>query len=220
MKSIAYLLLVGLFLLSFAAPRLRAAGNSGPAANGDFQFSLDDGTTRYLTFDVRTNKDGVTKGTMNFTDPSTFADPNGDGSAEVSNVLNGIFVTAEFDCLQIHGKSAVMGGVITQSNALNAVGQRILLVVQDNGEGINAASNDRLTWGVYRPATQSWIPRDAEVENDNGAFLSWVATDSERSDDVGVPSNKNQEIGCQSFPLSSYSFVDLQHGSGNVQVKP
>ena len=44
--------------------------------------------------------------------------------------------------------------------------------------------------------------------------------DAERPDDVGVPSNANKTIGYQSFPLGSYSFTDIAHGGGNVQVQP
>lgn len=57
-------------------------------------------------------------------------------------------------------------------------------MVEDNGEGINAASTDKLTWGIYQPSGGAWVPKDAEREDDNGAGLSWLATDSERSDDV------------------------------------
>ena len=56
MKSIACVSLLSLFLLSFAAPRMTAAGPGGASANGDFQFSLIDGELRYIQFDVRTQK--------------------------------------------------------------------------------------------------------------------------------------------------------------------
>jgi hypothetical protein len=93
-------------------------------------------------------------------------------------------------------------------------------VVEDNGEGINAASTDKLTWGIYQPSGGAWVPKDAEREDDNGAGLSWLATDFERSDDVGIPSNQSKVVGCQSFSLSAYSFVDVAHGGGNIQVQP
>lgn len=62
--------------------------------------------------------------------------------------------------------------------------------------------------------------QSAEREDDNGASLTWLATDAERPDDVGIPSNQSKVIGCGTFPLSSYSFADIAHGGGNVQVKP
>lgn len=201
MKTIACASLLGLFLLSLAAPGLSAADASGPSANGEFQFSLLDGELRYIQFDVRTQKNGETKGQMTFNEP-------------------GVFVTAEFDCLQIKGNGAVMSGVITDSNALDAIGARILLVVEDNGEGVNAPSPDKLTWGVYTQTAQNWIPSDSELEDDPGVGLTWLATDAERPDDAGIPSNQSKVVGCQSFPLSSYTLVDVPHGYGNIQVKP
>jgi hypothetical protein len=143
-----------------------------------------------------------------------------DAGGSAINSPAGLFVTAEFDCLQIKGNTAVMSGVITQSNSLNAIGQRVLLVVQDDGEGINSPSPDKLTWGVYQQTPQSWIPRDAELETDPGVGLVWLAKDAERSDDIGVPSNRSTVVGCQSFPLSSYALIDVQHGFGNIQVRP
>jgi hypothetical protein len=93
-------------------------------------------------------------------------------------------------------------------------------VVQDNGEGVNQPSPDRLTWGLYESTKPDWVPVDAERPDDIGATLTWIAKDAERSDDVGIPSNQSTTVGCTSFPLSSYSFVNVPHGSGNVQVKP
>ena len=111
-----------------------------------------------------------------------------------------------------------MSGVIFDSNILSAVGLRVLLVVEDNGEGVNAL-NDKLTWGIYTSQATKWTPTDAEREDDNGASLSWIAKDFERSDDLGIPSNQSKTIGCQSFSLGAYSFVDVTHGGGNIQVE-
>ena len=217
MKTTIYLFLISLALLSFGTTQMTAAGPSGPSANGDFQFTLNDGSVRYIEFDVRTNKNDQTKGQMTFNDPgAAVSDDEGSGTGSPS----GLFVTAEFDCLQIKGNGAVMSGVITQSNFQNAIGERILLVVEDNSEGINAPSLDKLTWGVYRSAATGWIPSDAEWETDPGVGLKWLATDFERSDDVGIPSDRSTVIGCNSFPLSSYALVDVEHGFGNIQVRP
>ena len=218
MKSIACLFLLSLFLMSFAAPGMTAPGPGGTSANGDFQFSLIDGELRYIQFDVRTQKNGETKGQMTFNDPAAVAGTDGDAGSADSPA--GLFVSAEFDCLQVKGNAAVMSGLITQSNALNAIGARVLLVVEDNGEGIDSPSPDKLTWGVYSESAHNWTPRDAELENDPGVGLVWLATDAERNDDAGVLSNKSKAIGCQSFPLSSYALIDVQHGFGNIQVRP
>jgi hypothetical protein len=219
-KKIIYLFLICLVLLSFGSARMSAAGSSGPSANGDFQFSLVDGALRYIQFEVRTQKNGETRGQMTFNDPAAVVGSDGDDGGGATSSVQGLFITAEFDCLQIRGNAAVMSGVITQSNALNAIGERVLLVVEDNGEGINAPSLDKLTWGVYRSSAIGWIPSDAELENDPGVGLTWLATDSEREDDIGIPSNQSKTIGCNSFPLSSYSLLDVAHGFGNIQVRP
>jgi len=52
-----------------------------------------------------------------------------------------------------------------------------------------------------------------------GVALTWIATDAERRDDVGVPSKKSAEITCQSFPLSSFSLDDVRSGDGGIQVQ-
>jgi hypothetical protein len=51
-------------------------------------------------------------------------------------------------------------------------------------------------------------------------MLSWIATDAERPDDVGVPSNRSTVIDCETFPLGAYTLVPIPHGGGNVQVRP
>jgi hypothetical protein len=213
------MLVMGLAVLSFGPARMTAAGPSGPSANGDFQFSLVDGQARYIEFDVRTQKNGVTTGQMTFTDPAAVVSANGDAAAATGSAT-GLFVTAEFDCLQIKGKAAVMSGVITESNVPEAIGERVLLVVEDNGEGIDAPSVDKLTWGVYPSLAANWIPSDAEWENDPGVGLTWLATDFEREDDLGISSNPSKTIGCHSFPLSSYALLNVAHGFGNIQVRP
>ena len=219
MKSVVSASLAALLLACLAVPALTSAANDGPSASGTFQFTLDDGQLRNLEFHARLQNNGRTVGEMTFSDPSAVTVPDPDDPNALANT--GALVTAQFDCLQITGNQAVMSGIISQSNIAAAIGLRVLLVVQDAGEGVNIPNADKLTWGVYQPATGNWIPKDAERDDDNGASLTWIAKDAERDDDVGVPSNQsNAPIGCQSFPLSSYSFVDVKHGGGNIQVQP
>jgi hypothetical protein len=217
MKSLVYASLAALMLASLAVPSLTSAASDGPSASGNFQFTLEDGQSRNLEFHARVQNNGRTIGEMTFSDLSAvLLDP--DDPSAVANT--GAIITAKFDCLKITGKQAVMSGVISQSNIAAALGLRVLLVVEDNGEGVNISTPDKLTWGVYQPPSGNWIPTDAERDDDIGATLTWIATDAERDDDVGVPSNQSKVIGCQSFPLSSYSFVNIKHGGGNVQVQP
>lgn len=207
-------------LLSIALPSLSFAGADGPSATGSFQFSVDDGQPKYLDFNARQQNNGRTVGQMTFTDPSATVVTDPDAPPSANGPATGVSMSATFDCLKIDGNRAVMSGQIVESNVLTAIGLRVLLVVEDNGEGVNAPSNDRLTWGVYQNPPTGWTPKDSERDDDIGATLSWLATDAERSDDIGVPSNQSKIIGCQSFPLSSYSFTEIAHGGGNVQVQP
>jgi hypothetical protein len=213
MKRFAFASLLVVFTLTFSLDRSTRAVADGSSANGGFQFTLGDGSVRYIQFHGRLQGNEAS-GAMTFTDPSAVLDPNDPQSP------TGAQVGANFDCMKIEGNRAVMGGVISTSNIAAAIGLRVLLVVEDNGEGINQPAPDRLTWGVYVLPATGWIPKDAEREDDIGASLSWIAKDAERPDDVGIPSNRSQVVRCDSFSLSSYSFVDVPHGSGNIQVKP
>jgi hypothetical protein len=218
MKSVAFAFVAALLLVSLALPAVTRASEDGPSANGTFQFTFDDGQVRNLEFHARIQNNGRTVGEMTFSDQAAVPVPDPDDPTALNSP--GTLMTAKFDCLQITGKQAVMSGIISESNIAAAIGLRVLLVVEDNGEGVNVATPDKLTWGVYQPANGNWIPKDAERDDDNGASLTWIAKDAERDDDPGVPSNPSKVIGCQSFPLSSYSFVDVKHGGGNIQVQP
>lgn len=214
MKRIALASVLTLFALTIASQRTTQALNDGSSANGSFQFVLEDNTTRYVEFNARMHGNNA-RGTMTFSDPTlVITDP------ESTTTTTGGFVTADFDCLRIEENRAVMGGVISRSNIATIIGRRVLLVVEDNGEGVNVSSPDRLTWGIYESPATGWTPVDAERDDDNGATLTWIATDAERPDDPGIPSNRSQIVRCGSFSMSSYSFVDVPHGSGNLQVKP
>ena len=217
MKSIACATMVALLAICLALPSLVLAGADGPSATGSFQFQLEDGATRFLEFNARQQNNGRTVGEMTFSDPAVvpIGDPDSQGSGNP-----GALIRAKFDCLKITGNKAVMSGEIFESNVLSAIGLRVLLVVEDNGEGINVPTTDKLTWGIYQTSGAGWTPKDAERDDDNGASLNWLATDSERAEDPGVPSKQSKVIGCQSFSLEAYTLVNIAHGGGNVQVQP
>jgi len=219
MKIIACLSLATLVLLNYAAPSPTNAAKSGPSANGDFWFSAGDGVTRYVKFNAKVNPDGTSKGEMTFVDPAAPAETDTDNPEGSSTTPPGVSLRVEFDCLVVDGNKAVMSGVIVESSFPNSIGQRVLLTVEDNDEGRPAPAPDRLAWGVYKKAPGGWVPSDAERENDP-PVPAWVAKDFEREDDIGYSSDRSTAISCQSFPLSSYAFLDVEHGGGNVQVKP
>jgi hypothetical protein len=196
------------------------AGNEG-SASGGFSFSAG-GPTNKIELNVKIDKDGRTKGQMSYSGPVDVPDQDVDGTGDAipGGSLPDFSMNAEFDCLVVSGNRAVMSGVVTDASVKQYIGRRALLAVEDNGEGINAPAPDRLTWGLYELARQTWVPVDAEVKDDFGASLSWIATDAEREDDKGVPSRRSDDINCRSFPLETYTFIDLEHGSGNIQVRP
>jgi hypothetical protein len=214
MKRIAFTLVVAMLVLGVLSQRATSAFDSGPSATGGFHFLMEDGNTRFVQFHARLDGSNA-RGSMSYSGPSDSV-----GGEEGTATTTGVQMTADFDCMRVEGNRAVMGGAISSSNIAAAIGQRVLLVVEDNGEGIVAEAPDRLTWGVYGLPATGWIPQDSEREGDNGFFLNWIATDAERPDDLGIPFSRGSAVGCQTFPLSSYSFVDIGHGNGNLQVQP
>lgn len=228
MKIIACVSLATIFLFSNALPHATNAAKSGPSANGEFSFSAGDGVTRYVKFNAKVNPDGTSKGEMTYVDPGATPETDLDNPNASTSASPGVTIRIEFDCLVVNGNQAVMSGVIVASDFPNAIGQRVLLTVEDNDEGVKVPGPDRLSWGVYKNDNQTWVPSDAERESDP-PVVPWTArdfelcpdpSDTEHCGDAGYASNRDTTISCNSFPLSSYSFLDLSHGSGNVQVKP
>jgi hypothetical protein len=203
-------------LLTFAV----AAQNSGPASNGDFQFALT-GATGEIEYNARAHGSSA-QGQMTFTGSSEISNEDVDGTGSTAPSVTNVTLTVSFDCLRISGNKAAMSGTISSSNVPEYLGLRALLAVEDNGEGVKQPAPDRFTWGVYRTNAVTWVPVDAEDENDTGATLTWFASDAERLDDVPVLTNQLNAgtIDCKSFPFGSYAFEDLPHGAGNIQVKP
>ena len=211
MKSIIGAFVLALFIVCLALPNLVFAGAEGSSATGSLKFVLDDGATRFVEFSAKEGLDGQATGDMTYSDP--VAVPVDDPDNGETPKTEGVFVKAKFDCMTTFENRAVIGGEIYDSNVRSNIGQRVLLVVEDNG-----LSRDRLTWGIYqRPAT-GWIPSDAEVPGDKGASLTWWATDLEQKGDVGYQMPRNAMVACQSFPLQSYDFPEIKDAGGDLQV--
>jgi hypothetical protein len=220
MKSIPFASILALFLLSFAAPHSATAQTPGQAASGTYQFSLDDSYTKYAEFDAKTQADNSTSGKLFFSDEAkvSYQDVDGTGDPALKETYPGVSITVDFDGLVVNKNQAVMSGTVRDSTIRSYIGQRVLFTVEDNGD--NTRVLDKLTWGVYQPVVRNWIPTDAERKTDDGAGMRWVATDAERKDDVGVVMPRNEAIDTQSFPVSSYSFVDVARGAGDILVTP
>ena len=189
------------------------------SASGGFHADSGDGT-RNIEFNAKT-QNGRTSGDLKFSGPVSIPDQDvdGDGSGDPSATATTLSLRVDVDCLRVQGKRAALSGQVKESNVAAYVGRRMLLTVEDGGEG-NNAEPDRYTWGQYRSTAATWVASDAELEVDTGVGLMWIATDFERDDDAGVPSTQPAGVDCQSFPLSSYALEDLPQGSGNIQVKP
>lgn len=201
----------------FLVVAFSSAAQSGPSSNGDFQFSLD-GASGAIQYNVKKQGSGA-RGDITFTGAMSISNEDVDGEGTTLSAVSNVSITVSADCLRVSKNRAAMSGVISSSSVPEYIGTRALLAVEDNGEG-SKAPLDRFTWGVYRTQATTWIPEDAEVPGDNGYFLTWIATDAERLDDPGVPSNKSNVVDCQSFPFDSYAFENVMHGAGNINVKP
>ena len=215
MKRAARLFLSTLaFAMFFLVPAAFAQ-----SVSGGFHVVSDEGT-RNIEFNAKINPNGSTSGDLKFSGPISVPDQDvdGDGTGDPSATTT-LTLRVTIDCLKVQGNRAVLAGLVKESNISAYVGRRMLLTVEDGGEGKNAPP-DRYTWGQYRSTAATWVASDAELGFDPGVGLTWTATDAERSDDVGIPSTPSTGIDCQTFPLGSYALENLPEGSGNIQVKP
>jgi len=211
MKNIIGGFIMAVLAVCLALPNLVFAGAEGDTASGSFKFALEDGEIRFVDFKASESADGVGSGEMTISDPAAIPVDNPDDPEKTGP---GVLVRAKIDCMDTSKNTAIMGGEIFDSNVPNAIGQRVLLVVQDNG---TTGDNDKLTWGIYQPPP-TWVPIDAEDPNDRGAFLKWTATDAERRDDVGIPMPPNPLVQCKSFPGASYDFPEIKYAGGDLLV--
>jgi hypothetical protein len=213
MKSIIGAFIAALLLACLALPNLVLAGAEGDSASGSFKFALDDGEIRFVEFKASEMANGQAAGDLTFNDPAVVPVVDPDDTREKN--APGVLVRVKLDCMETAKNTAIMGGEIFDSNVPSVIGQRALFVVEDNG--IDGAK-DRIAWGIYTQPGK-WIPVDAEDPNDRGAFLTWIATDFERKDDVGIPMPPNKVVMCKNFPLASYDFPDFKYAGGDLLVQ-
>jgi hypothetical protein len=208
------LLLLSLVLL--ATPILASA----QAASGQYKFVMEDRLTKYLEFDARAGERGAATGYMIFNDEAQVFAQDVDGTGDVPrDEPVAFFMKADFETMTVEKNRAVINGVVRDSSYRSYIGKFVQLVIEDN-DGIEVA--DKFVWSFCTPEPGGWIPEDAEVKGDKGAFLSWWATDAERKDDVGIPSQSlipGNLKSCRVQPLRSYEFATILKGDGAIFIR-
>jgi hypothetical protein len=213
MKNIIGGFTMAVLAVCLALPNLVFAGAEGDTASGSFKFLLEDGETRYVEFKATGAADGAGSGEMTLSDPAAIPVDDPDNTEKPNSP--GVLVRAKFDSMETSKNTAIMEGEIFESNVPSAIGQRILLVVEDNGvEG----AKDRLTWCIYQKPAQGWVPTDAERDDDKGASLTWLATDAERKDDVGIQMPQGKLAPCKSVAGAAQEFFEFKYGGGDLVV--
>jgi hypothetical protein len=221
MKNVGLGSALTLFLLILTTTPAMHAQTPGQAASGVFRFLLDDELLKTVDFDVRTDEKGFASGALTLTDEAAipvFDDPE---DPREGDPPKGFVMKAQIDSLTIEKNRALMNGFVVDSDHTNYIGRWVQLVVEDNRD--NRELPDRLTWSFCKPGERGWIPSDAELDRDDGAFLHWWATDAERKDDVGIPSPNlipGEDKSCPVHSLAAYSFADVLKWDGDIIVQP
>jgi hypothetical protein len=222
MKKFAYTLIVALFVTSLATPWYASAHQSVPSASGVYSFVPDDGFTKQIQFSATKDERGVTTGEVTIRDEARIAEPDPKGGEDPGEVpASEFFVTARLDSLTIEHNRAVMGGTVTDSSHPSYIGKFIQVVVEDNGDG--REEPDKVSWCYCQPEPGGWVPSDYEDPLDQGAYLTWWATDAELRDDAGIPSENiipGNQTSCPTFPIATYEFGEVRSGEGNIEVLP
>ena len=204
--------------LVFLASPLLAFAQVG-AANGTYKFVMEDGFAKYLEFDATSDDKGVATGYMIFNDEAPVVFQDVDGTGESKDEPLPFSMKAEWSSMTIEKNHAVLNGVVRDSNYAGYIGKWVQLVIEDN-DGIEVP--DRFVWSFCQPEPGGWIPEDAEVPGDRGAFMSWWATDAERKDDVGIPSPNlipGNLKSCRAYPLAGYEWATILKGDVTIQIK-
>ena len=216
LTGVALISLSFLTLLSPSATSTREP--EGSSVNGSFEIFLDKGAKRHLEFHAFRDLNGNVTGESTFKDDAVEASVDKTSDAAGPDAAKPLFLKVEFDCLTIDGNRAIMSGSVTQASKETYVGRRVLIAAQENGGSDDPQKRDKVTWGIYRNTKDEWLATDSErPEEQTGQ--TWLATDQERNDDEGIPSTKDTVVGCQSFPISSFSFITAKQGRGTVHVK-
>ncbi|HEV2853716.1 MAG TPA: hypothetical protein VHC97_13010 [Thermoanaerobaculia bacterium] len=216
MKSLGVASIGMLFLLGMGP--MAMAQTPGSSARGTYRFVLEDGVVKSLDFIASTDDRGVTTGEMAFYDPSRIPDSDDPEDPRAPDAPPEFSMKASFDSLTVEKDRAIMNGTVVDSTHRSYIGKFVQLVVEDSGP--DSRIPDQLTWSFCKPQPGGWVPSDAERRSDDGAYLRWWATDAERKDDVGIPSQDllAREKSCPVYPLRQYSFAEILKWDGDIVV--
>lgn len=206
------------FVLCFVFLATPVIASAQGTATGTFKFVMEDQLLKGFEFDARSTERGGATGFMHFSDEAKieFQDVDGTGDVPREEPVP-FFMKADFEAMTIEKNRAVINGVVRDSSYRSYIGKFVQLVVED---GIEVP--DKFVWSFCTPEPGGWIPEDAEVPGDRGAFLSWWATDAERKDDVGIPSPNlipGTLKSCKVLPLQAYDFATFLKGEGSITIR-
>ena len=214
MRTLRFPSVLALALLIFASAQTARAS----AAAGSYQFTLTgDKYLKYVEFDATGNDDGSATGYISMTDEAIITIQDVDGTGEKGR-LAGYTFKADVDGLVVVENKAVLSAVIRTASDQSFIGQRVVFTFVDNGD--NTKVPDGLTWGVYKQIQRDWVPSDAEWKEDPGVGLRWWATDAEVRGDVGYEMPRDETLHGQTFPATTYDFVDADNTAGDIRVSP
>ncbi len=211
---------VSIAVLALAMTQPVVAQNSGSSTNGSLRVSMD-GKTKNIEFEATRLSNGRVTGQMTLKGEQEIRRGGEDESAGATSVsVSDFYLKVALDCLVVNRNRAVMSGVVRDSTAPDYIGRLVILAVEDSVDATSGLTKDKLSLALYLRTVESRMPTDAELKEDYGSSSSWIATDAERPDDIGVPSRKSQEMDCRTFPLSAHTLFDISPGDGDIQVRP
>lgn len=213
---LAYAVLLSLSFLVLGGAKSFAAPEDVSSVTGGGTFSVGASKKGHFDFNAITHSDGTVTGHLSLKDPegAPAQDVDGTGEPGLESLSDGVELTADVDSVKIGGNRAALSGVITSASVPRYLGLRIILTVQDDGEG--GPEPDKITWGFYQRVERRLVTDQENPEA--GAFPvgeRFLADDAERPE-AGAFLVGDADIDSQSFPLSSYALNEI--GGGNIQV--
>ena len=208
---------LSLSLLCFGVPGSSAASNGVASVTGGGTFFVGNNLKGHFNFNAVTHRDGSVTGHLSLRDPEEAPNQDVDGTGEfgLEGLSDGVELTADLDSINVSGNRTALSGVVKEASIPRYVGLRMILTVEDNGEG-EADAPDKITWGFYQRISRKLV---ADFENpDAGAYPvgeKFLATDAENPE-AGAFLVGESDFDSHSFPLSSYSLTNID--GGNIQV--